>query len=112
MARPENHRDPPGLPDHGAACADHVAHEIRLDRRGPRNDSEDPAGLRRDHQRCQTMTGESALGRISCQMIHRLVWPVTMAAWTYSRLPKTAPRRALSRATGGQLTMAIEATIE
>jgi len=44
-------------------------------------------------------------------MIHLWVWPVTMAAWTI-RGPQRQHLAAHSRATGGQLTMAIEATIE
>ena len=45
-------------------------------------------------------------------MIQLLLWPVTIAAWTYSRVRSDSTSPRTSRATGGQLTMAIAATIE
>ncbi len=45
-------------------------------------------------------------------MIQLLVCPVTIAAWTYSRVRSDSTSPRTSRATGGQLTMAIAITIE
>src|SRR3546814_13770874 len=59
-----------------------------------------------------TMIGDSVLGRISRQMIQLLVWPVTTAAWTYSRLRSDSTSARTRRATGGQLTMAMAVTVE
>src|SRR5471032_668809 len=87
--------------------------DIRLGSPSPRNDRPLSSRMALATIRlASTMMGESALGRISRKMIAVRERPSTSAACTNSRERSDRNSARMTRATGGQETMAMAATIE